>query len=186
MTKCCESLDMANVDRRHFDSAQLAFEALNGDTVPFSRLERRKLIQLRTALSAVDRRYYSGGTSVSSRMHHLLRDGSPVELSSHGWKCVKIKDSEEVCFFSDSYAFNLDKAITLDVVCRNVGLDVRIFEWYYPTCDFGGTSFRLPTDVKIVNRRHEWLCRGKLVGFVLGAYNNASDIRVVKKRRRNR
>lgn len=179
---------MADIDRRNFNSAQSAFEALNGDTVPFARLATRKLTQIGTALSTLDPFCRGGGyfkpgrgATFHSLQSQLLLNGDVAKLSDKKWKCVKIKGSDDVCFYSDSYHLKLDKANRLESVCRCVGLDVRIFEWDYPGCEFNQNDHRPSTTVKIMGGGYKQLYRGKLVGFVVGAYNNPFEVRVKKR-----
>lgn len=139
--------DCSNVPNRadgrhrlcHFDSAQIAFEALNGDNVPFGHLARKKLTHLGIALSTLDPHGRPGGVfkphnaSVSYLMVELLRNEySVAKLSSDLWKCVKIKESDDVCFYSDSDYIDVHKAAQLHTLCHNVGLDVRIFRMGLP------------------------------------------------------
>lgn len=182
---------MVSIDRRNFDSAQSAFEALNADTVPFARLATQKLVHLGTALSTRDRWTRPGGyfrpgrgATAHDLMSELLLNGDVAKLSAKTWKCVKIKDSEDVCFYSDSYHLLLDKANELESICRGVGLDVRIFEWDYPRCEFDQNDRYPSTTVKIIGGGYKQLYRGKLVGFVVGAYNNPFEAPKKKKRQR--
>lgn len=170
---------MASIDRRNFDSAQSAFEALNADTVPFALLARQKLLHLGTAVSTRD---FGTRPSVHSLMFYLLLNGDVAKLSSKTWKCVKIKDSEDVCFYSDSYHLNIDNANKLEPLCRGVGLDVRIFEWDYPGCEYDQNDRYPSKTAKIIGGGYKQLYRGKLVGFVVGAYNN--PLEALKKKRK--
>ena len=181
---------MASIDRRNFDSAQSAFEALNADTVPFARLAKKKLVHLGTALSTRDKFTRRGGyfkpcrgTTARSMMCNLLRGGSVAQLSWDTWNCVKIKDSDDVCFYSDSYHLQLDNADKLDSVCRGVGLDLRIFEWDYPRGEFKGNDRYPSTTVQIIGSGYKELYRGKLVGFVVGEYNNPFEAPKKKRQR---
>jgi hypothetical protein len=118
-------------------------------------------------------------------MNQLLLNGTVAKLSSKSWKCVKIKDSEDVCFYSDSYHLDVDKANELDPLCRGVGLDVRIFEWDYPGCEFDyGFYPSRATAAKIIGGGYKQLYRGKLVGLVVGAYNNPFEAPKKKTRQR--
>ena len=180
---------MANIDRRKFDSADSAFEALNADTVPFARLATNKMAQVGTALSTLNQGTRPGGVSPYQRsmtvydlISKLLVNGK-VRLSDKSWKCVKIKGSDDVCFYSDSYRLHTDNANLLAQACHNVGLEVRIFEWDYPERDFDEKDPPPSRTAKIMFSGYKQLCRGKLVGFVVGAYNNPFDA-LKKKRRR--
>lgn len=182
---------MAGIDRRKFDSAQRAFEAINADNVPFVLLAKQKLVQVGTALSTRDKwtrpggYFYPGrGATALDLMNKLFRNGNVARLSAKSWKCVKIKDSEDVCFYSDSYHLELKNANELESVCRGVGLDVRIFEWDYPGCEFDQNDRYPSTTVKIIGGGYKQLYRGKLVGFVVGAYNNPFEAPKKKKRQR--
>ena len=151
--------------------------------------------QLVTALSTLDPPPRPGvkpclGNSVYDLMNYLFTTGDVSRLSVKLWKCVKIKDSNDVCFYSDSYHLELDKANTLASVCSNAGLDVRIFEWHYPRLHCQSGYFP-PKTAEVMGTGHEYLYRGKLVGFVVGAYNNPHEKRTTKgsctrKRRRGR
>jgi hypothetical protein len=182
---------MASIDRRNFDAAQSAFEALNADNVPFARLAKQKLVHLGTALSTRNNSTRPGGSFYPGRgatahdlMSRLLLNGNVAKLSEKSWKCVKIKDSEDVCFYSDSYHLELDKANELESLCRGVGLDVRIFEWDYPGCKFDKNDRYPSTTVRIIGSGYKQLHRGKLVGLVVGAYNNPFEAPKKKKRQR--
>lgn len=183
---------MAEIERRTFDSAQSAFESLNADSVPFAPLAKQKLMQLGTALSTLDPWTRPGGffrptagNGVHALMSELLLNGNVAKLSSKSWKCVKVKGSDDVCFYSDSYHLELDKAKALASVCSNVGLDVRIFEWDYPELQSGFAGYTPPKTAKVIGGGYKHLYRGKLVGFVVGAYNNPHETsRQVKKRQR--
>ena len=178
---------MADIDRRHFNSSQSAFDAINGDTVPFARLAKKKLTKLGIALSTRKPHcrpggcYNPGRATVHELMGDLLLNGGVARLSNKPWKCVKIKGSDDVCFYSDSYHLLLDNANQLQSLCRNVGLDVRIFEWEYPGRPFDQEDHPPSTTVKIIQGGYKQLYRGKLVGFTVGAYDN--PIEAPKKKR---
>ena len=87
-------------------------------------------------------------------------------------KCLKIKGSDDVCFYSDSYHLKLENANKLQSLCRDIGLDVRIFEWDFPKRPYDQNDRPPSTTVKIIGGGYKQLYRGKLVGFVVGAYNN--------------
>ena len=120
--------------------------------------------------------------TVPGMMSCLLGQGqeNAFKLSYKRWKCVKVKNSDDVCFYSDTYnSIDLSKAELLASACRNVGLEVRIFEWDYPGLDFSDGYFpRRPT--KVIGDGYAQLYRGKLVGLVLGAYNNPYEGRAKK------
>lgn len=184
---------MTQIERRTFDSAQSAFNSLNADSVPFATFAKKKLMQIGTAYSTLDAWTRPGGfyrpqygNSVRCLISELLLNTIKIRLTSKAWKCVKIKDSEDVCFYSDSYGLNLNQAETLASVCSNVGLDVRIFEWHYPSLEFD-KMYMPPKTANVIGDGHKGLFRGKLVGFVVGAYNNPFEKRTdtrIKKRRR--
>ena len=180
---------MAHIDRRRFDSAQSAFDALGGDNVPFANLARKKLVHIGTALSTKDpfcRRggYFPNRGSLHHLMSSLLLNGKEARLSSKTWKCIKIKDSDDVCFYSDSYHIDIDKANKLDALCRGVGLDLRIFEWDYPPREKDKNDRYPSKTVRIIGGGYKQLSRGKLVGFVVGAYNNSFDALEEKNKRK--
>ena len=170
---------MANIERRSFQSAQEAFDHLNADTVPFSSLAARKLIQLGTVLSTLDPWTRPGGyfnppsRGVGKLMERLFDNGDVAKLSCKAWKCVKARDSDDVCFYSDSYELDLPNADALASVCDENGLEVRIFEWDYPRLAFDQRDLPPSRTAKIMGKGkgYDQLYRGKLVGFVVGAYN---------------
>jgi hypothetical protein len=180
---------MADIDRRHFNSAQSAFDALDGDTVPFARLAKQKLSHVGIALSTRNPFCRPGGhfnpgrATVYELTSQLMLNGDVAKLSDNLWNCVKPKGSDDVCFYSDSYDFKLDNANRLQSLCREVGLDVRIFEWDYPGCEFNQNDRYPSTTVKIIGSGYKQLYRGKLVGFVVGAYNNPFDVPKKKDKR---
>ena len=190
-----ELVAAGTIELRTFDSAQSAFAGLNADSVPFAKLARQKLLQIGTAYSTLDPWTCPGGfyrpqcgNSAYWLICELLTNTSKIRLSNKTWKCVKIKDSEDVCFYSDSYGlkWHSEQAETLASVCSNVGLDVRIFEWHYPNL-MGKQSYYPPKTARVISSGYEYLYRGNLVGFVVGAYNNPFKERTVtriKKRRR--
>lgn len=173
---------LVNIDRRKFDSAQSAFEHLNADSKPFYRLAYKKLIQLRTAWETLNLRVNPDVIvrTVPGMISRLLGQENAFKLSYKKWKCVKVKNSDDVCFYSDTYnGIDLKKAELLASACRNVRLEVRIFEWDYPGLDFLDGYFpRRPT--KVISGGYAQLYRGKLVGLVLGAYNNPYEGRTKK------
>jgi len=182
---------MTNIDRRTFKTAQRAFEHLNADSVPFANLAKQKLLQIGTALSTLRGDTRPGGwfrpingSSVHNLMNELLVNGNVAKLSSKTWKCVKIKDSCDVCFYSDSYHLELDKAKALALACSNVGLEVSIFELKYPGLNFE-LGYKLPKTAKVIGGGYKHLYRGKLIGFIVGAYNNSHEgiVRSCKRKR---
>ena len=181
---------MANIERCSFDSAQSAFESLNADSVNFGRLAKQKLMQLGKVLSTLDPEAPPGGffrpaygNSVHALMTELLLNGKVARLSSKTWKCVKVKGSDDVCFYSDSYGLDLDKAKALASVCSNVGLDLRIFEFDYPGLRFE-SGYTPPNTAKVISKGgYKHMYRGKLVGFVVGAYDNPHETRTTKRRK---
>lgn len=177
---------MNMVDRRSFASAREAFEAFDADSVPFSRSAAKKLVQLGTALSTLKPNIPLGGfyrpssTSVSFLMQDLLK-GKLSWLTTSTWKCAKVKGSDDVRFYSDSYRLGMDTVNELYSACHNVGLEVHVFEWDYPRMHFD-PGYTPTKKAKILGGGYKHLYRGKLVGFVLGAYDNPLDAR--KKRGR--
>lgn len=173
---------MVNIDRRNFDSAQSAFEHLNADSKPFYRLAYKKLMQLRTAWGSLNLGMDPNTIvrTVPGMMSCLLGQTTAFKLSYKRWKCVKVKNSDDVCFYSDTYNdVDLEKAELLASACRNVGLEVHIFQYDYPGIDFAdGYFYRRPT--KVIFDGYAQLYRGKLVGLVLGAYNNPYEGRTKK------
>ena len=175
---------MADIDRRNFESAEIAFEHLNADSAAFANLAKQKLIQIGTALSTLDVNTRPGGwfrpihgSTLHNLMHELLLNGKVAKLSSKSWKCVKIKDSCDVCFYSDSYHLDLEKANKLTLACSNVGLEVRIFEFnYHPPLEFE-KGYTPRKTAKVIVGGYEHLCRGKLVGFIVCSYNNPHESR---------
>ena len=181
---------MVNVDRRNFNSAKDAFDALDADSVPFARLAKQKLTQLGTALSTLDKWSRPGGyfraprgCSLSRLMSEFLTNGRLARLSKKSWKCVKIKNADDVCFYSDAYHFELERATKLESVCLSAGLEIRIFEWDYPQREFDQDDRPPSTTARIMGGGYKQLYRGKLVGFVVGAYNNPWE-KSKKKRQR--
>lgn len=170
---------MANVDRRNFTSAEDAFDALDADTVPFARLAKKKLTQLGTALSTLDKWARPGGyfrppprATTKLLIKQFMYNGCLAQLSVKSWKCVKIKNSDDVCFYSDAYRLEIERATKLESVCLSAGLEIRIFEWNYPEREFDQDDRPPSTTARIMGGGYKQLYRGKLVGFVLGAYNN--------------
>jgi len=184
---------MVTIERQHFDSGKSAFEALNADTVPFGPLAKKKLVQLGTALSTLKPGMRPGGFFKDSGTAVFLMDKLlPPDLSQGGvhtlryesprWSAVKINGSDDVCFFVDSKDFDIINADELASTCRRVGLDVRIFAWDYTKSAPRGYN-PPPSKAKIIHRGFKRLCKGKLVGFVLGAYNNPFDARKKEERK---
>jgi hypothetical protein len=174
---------MSNIERRSFDSAQSAFDSLDADSVKFSHLAKQKLKQLGTALKdGFFRPAY--GNSVDALMRELLGSNSVARLSyiNKSWKCVKVKGSDKVCFYSDSYGLDPDKANALALVCSNAGLDLRIFELDYPGVEFGSGYFP-PKNAIVMGYGYKQLYRGTLIGFVVGAYDNPHETRTTKRRK---
>ena len=174
---------MAEVEHRSFDSALDAFHNLNADSVSFASLARRKLLQLGTALSTLNPDTRPGGyfrprrNSVGSLIEELLENGLATPSRKAG-KCVKIRDSDDVCFYSDAYAFDINKANAMAVACRNVGLDLRLFEWEYPPQPFNDNDPRMSSTARVIGGGYRQLYRGKLVGFVIGAYDPRNVYRI--------
>lgn len=179
--KLCR-LALAHFDRRSFDSAQHAFEELNADTVAFARLAKVKVRQLGTALCTFRNPYhwparslnvyFDRGTTRVSSLHFQLfnQNGSArmsASLTSKSWKMVKVKGSDDVCFYSDAYHLEVRNAFMLASACSRAKLDVRFFEWDYPGLRFDEGYFP-PKSAKVIGWGYKRLFRGKLIGFVVG------------------
>ena len=174
--KLCR-LALAHFDRRSFDSAQHAFEELNADTVAFARLAKVKMRQLGAALCTFRNPdhwparslnvYFDRGTSSVSDLHSQLfnQNGCPAKL--HDLQMVKVKGSDDVCFYSDAYHLEAGYAFMLASACSRAKLDVRFFEWDYPGLPFAHGYFP-PKSAEVIGWGYDRLYRGKLVGFVVG------------------
>jgi len=169
------SVTTFEIERRRFESAQSAFANLNADSVPFARLAIKKLKYLGTALShgsfVYPRLLYRPryGKDLHAHMSEVLHNYQGVRLSNKTWKCVKLLGSTDVAFYSDSYRMDPDSAVALASICRSNGLYVRIFEWDDPPLDFN-EGYIPPATAKVIGGGYRHLYRGKLVGFVVGAY----------------
>ena len=155
------------VDRRGFDTAAAAFNNLNGaerfSYYSFTALAKKALRRLTYALGPVAN--YKRGSSVELLMYELFKSG-PAQLGSSSWKCVAVKGSRHICFFSDAREFNRGRAMELALRCDAVGLTIRIFEWDYPelACEDG---YYPPARSRIHSWGYSQLFRGKLVGFIV-------------------
>ena len=182
---------MANVEYTEFDSAHAALESLNADSVPFYRVATQKLKHLGIALSTLDKSNPPGGSYVPAYGHTMLdlmtelfnKVRSKVNLTNKPWKAIKVKGSNDVCFFSDGYAFDKKMADDLKLACDNVGLEIKIFQRKYPACNYQ-VATQIPKRMRMYNQGYDTVHRGKLIGFVLGAYANPHGTGTRKKRRR--
>jgi hypothetical protein len=180
---------MSEIEHRSFGSALDAFNNLNADTVAFARLAKRKLMQLGIALSTMTEmrmmlnpRTRPGikfkplyGNSVGSLMTELIKCG-PIDLSQKSWKCVKIRETDKVCFYSDAYEIDINKASAMAVACRNIGLDLHIFEWDYPRLTFDQNDPPISNTARVIGGGYKQLYRGKLVGFIIGDFHERETL----------
>jgi len=164
---------MVEVERRRFESANSAFENFDADSVAFARLATKMLKQLGRALSTLRGDAPPGGYFVSRYgnqtrmlMFELLQNGDAAKISAKTWKCVKVRGFKRVCFYSDSYHLDLQNAARLATACRNVNIQLRIFEWDYPRLAFAN-GYIPDTGAKVIGDGYDRLYRGKLVGFML-------------------
>ena len=179
--KLCR-LQLAEFDRRSFDSAERAFEELKADTVAFARLARVKMRQLGAGLCTFRNPdqwsgfpkerdvYFDRGTRSVSDLHSQLfnQNGCPARLTCKTWKMVKVKGSDEVCFYSDAYHLEEGNAFILASACSRAGLNIRFFEWDYPGLPFDNGYFP-PKTAKVIGWGYDRLYRGKLIGYVVGS-----------------
>lgn len=171
--KLCQ-LQWANVDRRSFDSAEMAFAALNGDTAMFSRLAKATMREVEIASISFEIRNWRGyeihlprARSMRDQFSRLFDARTLARLTTKSWKVVKLRGSNHVCFYSDAYRCELGTAHMLASACGRAKLDVRIFEWDYPRLQFANGYFP-PKSTRVLGWGYNQLFRGKLVGFVVG------------------
>jgi hypothetical protein len=173
-------LKLARIETRRFDSAELAFRALNADNMAFKMLAKAEMRRVGLALGAMRPPEWDTGwgekwpffrddypRSVVSLAHQLFDCGAAAALTSKSWKMVKLADRDSVCFFSDAYRLDMGNAHMLTSGCSRIGIDVRIFEWDYPVPGYKA-GYVFPKGVKVINWGYNRLYRGKLIGFVLG------------------